>query len=206
MKEYQKSTIKTYNTHAAAFEKTRAPFINVEQIEKFLRKTPGKQILDVGCGPGRDARYFVDHGYTVTGVDLSAQLLALARTAVPEATFVEADMLSLPFEADCFDGVWANASLLHLSRKDIGTALQEIYRVLAPGGICYCSMKEGTGEHKEYDSRLNGGERFFSFVHEDEMHRYMKHAGFSIEASAVIEHDTMLRQIHWVQIFARKLV
>ncbi|PIT86677.1 MAG: class I SAM-dependent methyltransferase [Candidatus Magasanikbacteria bacterium CG10_big_fil_rev_8_21_14_0_10_43_6] len=204
MKEYQKKTIETYNTHAKAYEKSRAPFINTDRLEAFVARLSGTRVLDVGCGPGRDCRYFVDHGLTVTGLDLSVGLLALARNAVPEASFVEGDMLRMPFADASFDGVWASAALVHLHRDDIGTAIQEIYRVLVPGGIFYCSVKEGVGDHEESDVRLNGGVRLFSFVSEQEMNRYMTDAGFIVDSSVVVMHDNMLRPIDWVQLFVRK--
>lgn len=206
MKEYQKKTIQTYNAHAQAFQKSRAGFMNTKRVEEFVEKLSGKRILDVGCGPGRDSRYFVDQGYVVTGLDLSAELLRIAREAVPEAAFVEADMLAMPFDNDSFDGVWASASLLHLTHNDIVIALQEIYRVLVPGGVCYCSMKEGTGQREESDARLAGAERLFSFVTEADMISYMNTAGFEIISSHVVLHDNMRRPIDWVQLFVKKPV
>ena len=98
-------------------------------------------ILDAGCGVGRDAKYFLNHGYTVTAFDASEKMVRLAtqETKLP--------VLLSTFEAmdfqEVFDGIWAQASLLHISYQETKNVYQKIYQALKPGGIFYASYKYG---------------------------------------------------------------
>jgi SAM-dependent methyltransferase len=76
----------------------------VDFLVDALQLAPGDRVLDVGCGPGRHAKAFVARGLDVVGVDLSPDFLALARAAVPDATFVEADVRALDFDEE-FDAL-----------------------------------------------------------------------------------------------------
>ncbi|MEZ5811289.1 MAG: methyltransferase domain-containing protein [Rhizobiaceae bacterium] len=93
----------------------------------------GKAVLDLCCGHGNAAEALVEAGSTVTGLDFSPAMLALARKRVPQATFVEGDAASLPFEESSFDAVVCNVGFGHLPDPD--AVLSEVARVLRPGGI-----------------------------------------------------------------------
>lgn len=128
-----KDTINWYDSHAEQYAEAGATYFDMSQIAKFTNElSEGVSILDAGCGPGRDAHILHDHGLKVTGLDLSAGLLKVARQKYPNIDFVEGDLLSLPFGDESFDGVWSNASLLHLETvADVKKALSEMSRVLA---------------------------------------------------------------------------
>lgn len=120
----------------------------------FSARLPGPRVLDLGCGPGRDARSLTELGREVTGVDLSRRLLALARDHAPEARFLRMDMRDLAFAPESFDGIWACASFLHVPRRQALGTMWGIARRLKPGGILYLSVKEGTEEMEEgFDAR-----------------------------------------------------
>lgn len=110
----------------------------------------GLRVLDAGCGAGAHAAALVARGATLTGVDASAGLLALARDRVPAATFEHADLTDpLPFADDEFDLVMASL-LLHYF-EDWGPLLREFHRVLRPGGRVVAST-----HHPTMDYRLAG--------------------------------------------------
>ena len=92
-------------------------------------------VLDFGCGAGRIAGVLVNRARSVTGVDVSAAMLALARARVPGARFVEVHGGALPFADVAFDLVLAVDSFPFLVQTgSIGPQLAEIARVLRPGG------------------------------------------------------------------------
>lgn len=93
---------------------------------------PGVQVLDAACGTGRHAAFLTDHGCTVTGVDQSEAMLAVARSKVPGARFECADIRDLPYKDGEFDLVVISLALSHLA--DPTGALVELRRVLLPGG------------------------------------------------------------------------
>jgi ubiquinone/menaquinone biosynthesis C-methylase UbiE len=104
-----------------------------------LRAVPaqrGQRLLEVGCGTGVAARAAAETlGLNVTGVDVDADQIALARETASAETSVQwvvADATALPFEDRSFDIVLTNKTLHHI--RDWRQALRECIRVLAPGG------------------------------------------------------------------------
>jgi SAM-dependent methyltransferase len=98
-------------------------------VLRLLGAGPGK-LLDVGCGGGSHALAFAEQGWQVTGVDISAGQLELARKRGVEV--VEADASSLPFEEAAFDS--AVSMFTHTDVEDFAAVVREIARVLRPGG------------------------------------------------------------------------
>jgi len=98
-------------------------------VLRLLGDGPGK-LLDVGCGGGVHAVAFAEHGWAVTGVDVSQAQLELARGRGVEV--VEADAASLPFEDGTFDA--AVSMFTHTDVDDFATVIRETARVLRPGG------------------------------------------------------------------------
>ena len=120
---------------------------------RFLAQLqPGSDVLDAGCGSGRDAKAFADAGFRVTAFDASATLARLASAhcgfEVAHRRFDQVDEIAQ------FDGIWCCASLLHVPLAEIPATLDQLWRALRPGGVLYVSFKHGRGE------RAHGGRRF----------------------------------------------
>jgi len=131
-------------------------------------------VLDLGCGPGRDAKSFREMGCEVTGVDLSSELLDIAQSLVPRARFVQMDIRRLGFAAGSFHGAWACASFLHIPHREALATMREIHRVLSPGGFLYLSVKEGEGQG------FNEKGTFSAYYHAEELARLAREAGFEV--------------------------
>jgi ubiquinone/menaquinone biosynthesis C-methylase UbiE len=99
---------------------------------RSLLPASGRATLDLGCGEGRFARALAADGHHVTGVDVSPELVELARDADPDGTYDVADAEELPFDDGSFDLVVAFNVLSCVG--DVGQAVAEASRVLAPGG------------------------------------------------------------------------
>ena len=101
---------------------------------------PGERVLDLGCGAGTDslvAAQMVGPGGTVTGIDMTAEMLAKARASAAElgvtnVEFVEGEAESLPFPERSFDVVISNGVIDLVPDKD--AVFAELHRVLVPGG------------------------------------------------------------------------
>lgn len=107
----------------------------------------GKRLLDVGCGPGVLSSAALARGCAVTGIDVAEQMLAIARVAVPEATFAQADVQAgLPYTEGSFDIVAGNMLIHHLSRPSV--ALGHLVRVLTPGGRLGMTMWDPHSENQ----------------------------------------------------------
>jgi SAM-dependent methyltransferase len=98
---------------------------------------PGRA-LDAACGTGRHARHLVDRGHRVVGIDVSPEMLAHARSRVPEATLLEADLERIPADDAAFDLAVAGLALAHLPA--LTGAVGELARVLRPGGRLVISV------------------------------------------------------------------
>lgn len=136
------STIAYYNINAQSFyDRT----INADLSHfhtKFLDFLPEKaHVLDAGCGSGRDAKYFQSQGYNVTAFDASEEMVRLSTKETNQPT-LHLHFQDLTFK-EVFDGVWANASLLHVPYLETKKIYTNIYNALKPGGIFYASYKYG---------------------------------------------------------------
>lgn len=104
----------------------------------------GARVLDVGCGPGIDAKYLLVNGFEVVGVDMSKSMVEEARRVNPGGSFAVADALSLPFAGEHFDAVHANYVLPYLlTDSELRTAVDESNRVLRDGGVLSVGVQEG---------------------------------------------------------------
>ena len=106
----------------------------VDFLEKFLQPPPQGRLLDVPCGNGRHALRLAARGYSVTGVDSSAEFIAEARAAGGESTeWIQGDMCDLPWFAE-FDGAYCSGnSFPYLDPVRARTFLEGIVRALKPG-------------------------------------------------------------------------
>ncbi len=135
-------TIDYYNTKAKEFYDRTINADVKSSCRVFLENLPPQaHILDAGCGVGRDSKYFLKEGYKVTAFDASMEMAKLASTetglTVKNLYFHEMD-----FDQK-FDGVWAQASLLHVPYNETRMIYQKIHRALKPGGVFYASYKYG---------------------------------------------------------------
>lgn len=167
LSEEEKETLKTYERIAFRRHTQKGdPEFWREEFEKFKTFVSSGKILDVGCGSGRDALLFLQNSnYEYTGIDLSPDMLAIAREVAPNAKFIEMSMYELCFASETFDGFWAAASFLHIPKNRLSHVLQELKRVLRMGASGCVMVKEGVGEKM---IGTQGEKRFFAFYEKDE--------------------------------------
>lgn len=172
-------TIHTYNQMAKEYDDETGTFWEEFPrtfIDEFANRVQGI-VLDVGSGPGRDALLLESKGLQVTCLDASEEMIAFCTAR--GLTSVLGDYLSMPFEDDSFDGVWAYTSLLHVSKSEIGKALHEIRRVLKPGGFFGLGMIEGEGDGYREKSGIQLP-RWFSFYTKEELEKLLHEHGFDV--------------------------
>lgn len=198
------STIETYNALGKKYLDDIAPLVPAEREEFIERLQKGSRVLDVGCAGGRDSKAFAEHGFEVIGIDLVDIFLEEAQSLVPGATFKKMDTGSLDFPDQSFDAVWANAVLMHVSKKDILRTLKGLYRVCKPGALLFISVKYGKGEEVVSDKLSRGRGRLFSFFTEDELSKYVEQVGFTVELTVLAKDDAGRKEVRWVRVWAIK--
>jgi mutator protein MutT len=121
--------------------------------QRFLDLLPiNSLILDLGCGSGRDSRYFVDRGHRIMAVDAVEEMAEQAARHLGQPVRVaRAEDLD---EVAAYDAIWACAVLVHLPRSRIEAAIKRIVRALKPDGICYMSFKKGETEYQDHKGRF----------------------------------------------------
>lgn len=100
-------------------------------------------VCDLGCGPGQIARYLRGQGVGVCGMDLSAAMIQCARRLNPGMQFNQGDMRALPVTDNSWAGIAAFYAIVNLAHDDLVHALQEMMRVLVPGGRLLLSFHIG---------------------------------------------------------------
>jgi ubiquinone/menaquinone biosynthesis C-methylase UbiE len=204
MKDNTEITRESYERIAPTYAQISANMSEVllASAQKFLGLLesfgPNAQILDVGCGPGRDMAWFESHNINVTGVDYTQAMLEIARTQV-RGSLVQTDMRKMPFGATSVDGIWCSASLLHLPKTDSPAALLEFKRVLKPNGVLFLAVQEGEGEHLETREVYGENQRFFARYTTSEMTRMLEVAGFDL----LENHEHESRDRVWIRFLAR---
>jgi len=206
MENYLQKTICTYNETAKEYAQNVKDICPMNELEKFVKMLPFySKILDVGCGSGVASKILSDKGHNLFGIDLSRELLNEAKKQPPLANFYLQDMRNLGFKDNRFMGIWNVGSLLHLKKQDVSKALDETYRVLAPKGIMYLSVKSGTGEGLEEDKRYGGKPKWYSYFESEEINNLLEKSGFKILENYAIQYDDKYRIAHpWMNIFCER--
>ena len=157
-------TIDYYNNNSQVFYDRTINANMTDSYEKFLKYLPEKaHILDAGCGVGRDTKYFLSKEHAVSAFDASQKMVELAiketGMQVMHSTFQELNFSNM------FDGVWAQASLLHIPYDATRDIYQKIHRSLKPNGVFYASYKHG-------DSYIETPERDFYNMNKEKVMPY----------------------------------
>ncbi len=145
---------------------------NIDALLQAIESAPPFELLDLGCGPGRDLVTFTALGHHATGLEGSPQLAAMAR-AHSACEVLEQNLLHLDLPAERFDGVFANAVLFHLPGQELPRVLRELHAALKPGGVLFTSNPRGQGQEGW------SGERYGAFHDWESWREYLVAAGFA---------------------------
>ncbi|MGY1837943.1 MULTISPECIES: class I SAM-dependent methyltransferase [unclassified Modestobacter] len=131
-----------------------------QEFTALLLAEGRQRVLEVGTGPGRDAVALTEAGLSVSGVDLSAEHVALCRAAGIDAHV--APVRALPFADASLDAGWTMSTLLHVPDAELDQALGEIRRVLRPGAPLAVGVWCGDDVEGPFTFHASDPPRFFS--------------------------------------------
>lgn len=159
-------TLQHYNVNAESFAANTVA-VDFSQIQQEFLSTlpPGANILDFGCGSGRDTKYFLEQGYKVDAIDGSSELckLASAHTGIKVRQMLFQELHA----KEKYDGIWACASILHVAKNELPDILQRMYNALKSDGTIYASFKYG-----DFEGERSG--RYFSDFTEESFGKLVK--------------------------------
>lgn len=169
-----RKTLQHYEQNASCFcdgTKHHDVSQNIYSLLSHISGSAPFNILDFGCGPGRDLIQFAALGHKAVGLDGSSAFVAMAREC-SGCDVLHQDFLALDLPSAHFDGIFANASLFHVPRQELPRVLQELWEALKPGGVLFTSNPRGNNEEGW------SGNRYGCFHDLDQWRSYVTEAGF----------------------------
>ena len=157
----------------------------------------GALILDFGCGSGRDSRYFLQKGYRVEACDGSEEMVKAAThnagIPVKQMLFSELD------EQERYDGIFACASILHVSSEELPDIIGKMKKAVKKGGVLYVSFKYGT-----FEGVRNG--RYFTDQTEEGLRQILDQVGGLDVISTGITGDARPGRVDekWLNVLLRR--
>ncbi|SBV34589.1 Methyltransferase type 11 [uncultured Sphingopyxis sp.] len=168
MSGYDARTLAFYAAEAPVYSASGSSGVS-RHLDGFLDRLPaGAEILELGCGGGRDAAHMIARGFAVDPTDGVAEIAAKAEAKVGRPVRV----MRFGELADVcrYDAIWASASLLHVPRADLPDVLARIHRALKPGGLHFASYKGGGREGRDRFGR------YFNYFTREELESVYREA------------------------------
>ena len=185
-------------------ELARKPF-DRDVLDQFAAGVRERgRVCEIGCGPGQIARYLRDRGVPVCGLDLSQEMVKVARRLNPDIPFERGDMLALDMPDASLAGIVSFYAIIHLRREDAARALEGMHRVLEPGGRLLVSFHGGEGELRREEWYGRPVSVYVTLFGREEMERYLEAAGFEVERVVEREPYEFEYQTRRLYAFARK--
>ncbi|MFG2904354.1 class I SAM-dependent methyltransferase [Kitasatospora sp. NPDC048286] len=132
----------SYDTVAADYLRLVVPPEGMDPVSRamlaafaeLVREAGGGEVADLGCGPGRVTAYLCGLGLSAFGVDVSGEMVTLARRAYPQLRFLQGSMADLDLPDGALGGILAWYSVHHTPEDQLPQLFAEFHRILAPGG------------------------------------------------------------------------
>lgn len=170
-----KLTLSHYDTNPQGFWEGTKNHDVTQNYENFLKHISGKapfKLLDFGCGPGRDLKYFSDLGHIAFGLDGCEAFCKMAQS-YSNCEVLHQDFIDLNLKENFFHGVFANASLFHVPKSELAQTLTQIRNALIEKGILFSSNPRGQGEDCS-------GSRYGNFMELEEYKAIVENVGFKL--------------------------
>lgn len=155
-----------YNKTATGFSEE---FLKDRKESEILKKfykcfslggTSKPRILDVGCGAGYDSKVLCSLGAKVMGIDISENLIQIAKIHVPNCRFVVGDITESMTALGSFDGISCLATLVHVDVQKMKTTFDNFAEILRPSGLLLVSSLEGAEKNIEKSLVQIDGEQY----------------------------------------------
>jgi len=173
--EIERLNIAHYDENAESFRigtKDHDVSQNIAALLDVLPKEKTLDILDFGCGPGRDMCVFKSMGHRPTGLDGSKEFckMAVKQSGCPT---LNQQFLKLELEENRYDGIFANASLFTVPSQELPRVLKELHSALRKDGILFSSNPRGNAEGWQ-------GQRYGHYMEFEASEAFLQQSGFKI--------------------------
>ena len=173
--EIEKLNIAHYDENAESFRigtKDHDVSQNIAALIDAFPKEKTLDILDFGCGPGRDMCVFKSMGHRPVGLDGSKEFckMAVKQSGCPT---LNQQFLKLELEENRYDGIFANASLFTVPSQELPRVLKELHSALRKDGILFSSNPRGNAEGWQ-------GQRYGHYMEFEASETFLQQSGFKI--------------------------
>lgn len=180
MKDKNMIAVDTYNKIAQEYDKEFGnDYSDTPYVDKFLNYLEGKKVLDIGCGVGNLTKYIMDKGFNVEGIDLSKEMLNIAKQKYSDIKFYEMNMKEITLRKK-YDGIMLAYSLFHLTKKEVIEVLPKYYDLLNSNGKILLILQYGQGERIVNEPLKEGLKIFINYYSQDEIIEILKNNRFKI--------------------------
>ncbi|KRF18324.1 class I SAM-dependent methyltransferase [Nocardioides sp. Soil796] len=191
--DFLRRTRHGYDTIAADYTATFAgeieelPFFRamLTAYAELVLADGGGEVMEVGSGPGETTAFLHDRGLSISGLDLSPEMVRIARADQPHLSFSVGSMLELPYADGALAGVVTWYSLIHLPQERLPDALDEFHRVLRPGGHLAVAFQMGDGVRRIDELGGHAIELDFHRIDPERFAILLQERGFDVVASLV---------------------
>ncbi|MDW5325589.1 class I SAM-dependent methyltransferase [Plantactinospora sp. KLBMP9567] len=173
---------------------------------EWVQATGNTVVADIGCGPGRLTNALHEHGLSAFGVDLSPEMIAVARRTYPGLRFEVGSMLALDIPDSSLGGILANYSIIHVPWEYRSQVFAEFHRMLAPGGQLMLAFQVGD-DRRHYDG-VDDLTLSLDFYRQqpEEVAELLDKAGFEIRVKTIRAPDSEREVTQQGHLLARKAV
>jgi guanosine-3',5'-bis(diphosphate) 3'-pyrophosphohydrolase len=133
---------------------------NVPALKRFLKHLPANSsILDFGCGGGQDSLFMAQKGNFVTGIDITAEMIRLAKKKAKHSnTAFKKSSIESFFSKQKFDGIWSSKVFKFIPLKKQDAVIKKVFSILKPGGVLYITAKP-SDKRRDYEVVERGSVR-----------------------------------------------
>lgn len=163
------------------------------------------RVLDLGCGNGLNLDMFSKKGFYTVGVDISTEMLKVARQTSPKTILLNENFLETSLCSENFEAIMAKASIHNFKKEDALNALNRVFEILVPNGVFFTATtvsdksEEGFFRKKDYNTELP---RFRKFWTPEELEKAIKSVGFIITKTFYNNEESWNKK--WFNIIAKK--
>lgn len=195
----ERSTIGHYSANAESFWEGTKDHDVSQNVSAFLSALPQKKgldILDFGCGPGRDLMTFKSLGHNPVGLDGSAEFCQMA-SQYSGCEVLHQNFVDVSLGIERFDGIFANASLFHVPKEHLQQVLDRLYEALRENGILFMSNPRGCSEEWL-------GDRYGHYMELDVTSLFLNRAGFVVLNHYYRPSNAPLHEQRWLAVVSQK--
>ena len=204
---YKAVVQKGYDSCAKDYDQARRTEANLELDLIIRRLEQGARVLDIGCGAGVPITKTLAERSSVTGVDISSEMIRRARINVPEASFIHGDIMTMKFPPEEFNAVCSFYAVFHLPREEHPELFKRIHEWLKPGGYLLATVAV-FNEAPYTEDDFFGVTMYWSNYSLDEYEEILTEIGFRSLETTTVGHGyneaNQTREERHPLVFARK--